>query len=155
MAMYNLIEYSSNYSQTTKSLWFYSKDEVSEFNANISNTNDFKSFKYKTKLSGNTVADGANRTLKNITIAASQKFLSNFQGSLEIPLINFKKELKLKWTKYDVLTAARNENEIHNDDNANNFVSNIKQTKLYVPVVTLPVRDNQKLSKLLNKGFER
>ena len=69
--MYNLIEYSSNYSQTTKSLWFYSKDEVSEFNANICNTNDFKSFKYKTKLSGNTVADGANRTLKNITIAAS------------------------------------------------------------------------------------
>ena len=71
MAMCNLIEYSSNYSQTTKSLWFYSKDEVSEFNANISNTNDFKSFKYKTKLSENTVADGANRTLKNITIAAS------------------------------------------------------------------------------------
>ena len=70
-------------------------------------------------------------------------------------MINFKKELKFKWTKYDVLTAARNENEIHNDDNANNFVSNIKQTKLYVPVVTLSVRDNQKLSKLLNKGFER
>ena len=28
-------------------------------------------------------------------------------------------------------------------------------TKLYVPVVTLPARDNQKLLKVLSKGFER
>ena len=26
--MYNLIEYSSNYSETTKSFWFYSKNKV-------------------------------------------------------------------------------------------------------------------------------
>ena len=31
----------------------------------------------------------------------------------------------------------------------------LAKTKLYVPVVTLAVRDNQKLSKLLSKGFER
>ena len=31
----------------------------------------------------------------------------------------------------------------------------IKDTKLYVPVVTLSGKDNQKLSKLLSKGFER
>ena len=29
--MYNLIEYSSNYSETTGSLWFYSKDEATNF----------------------------------------------------------------------------------------------------------------------------
>ena len=28
MPMYNLLEYSSNYSETTRSLWFYSKDEA-------------------------------------------------------------------------------------------------------------------------------
>ena len=28
MPMYNLLEYSSNYSEATRSLWFYSKDEA-------------------------------------------------------------------------------------------------------------------------------
>ena len=31
----------------------------------------------------------------------------------------------------------------------------IKDSKLYVPVVTLSAKDNHKLSKLLRKGFER
>ena len=44
--MYNLLEYSSNYFDTTGSLWFYSKDEA----ANIVNTVNFKPFMYKTKL---------------------------------------------------------------------------------------------------------
>ena len=37
MMMYNLIEYSSNYSETTGSLWFYSKDEATDFNGLIAN----------------------------------------------------------------------------------------------------------------------
>ena len=45
MKIYNLIEYSSNYSETTGSLWFYSKGEANNFN-NITNTNNVKSFKY-------------------------------------------------------------------------------------------------------------
>ena len=54
MSTYYLIEYSSNYSETAGSVWFYFKDEATNFNANISNDNDFKSFKYKAKLLGNT-----------------------------------------------------------------------------------------------------
>ena len=50
MAMYSLIEYSSNYVDTTGSLWFYSKDEAANINADIANSNGFKSFKYKAKL---------------------------------------------------------------------------------------------------------
>ena len=50
MPMYNLIEYSSNYSETTGSIWFYSKDEATDFNINLENTDDFKSFNYKAKL---------------------------------------------------------------------------------------------------------
>ena len=38
--MYNLIEYSSNYSETSASLWFYSKDEATNFNDNIASTVD-------------------------------------------------------------------------------------------------------------------
>ena len=51
-----MIEYSSNYSETLGTLWFYSKDETTNFNNNIENTHSFKSFKYKAKLLGNTVA---------------------------------------------------------------------------------------------------
>ena len=44
MPMYNLTEYSSNYSETTRSLWFYSNDKAINFNADIVNINNFKSF---------------------------------------------------------------------------------------------------------------
>ena len=60
------MEYSSNYSETTGRLSFYSKDEATDFNADIANTNDFKSFKYRATLLENTEADGANRILKNV-----------------------------------------------------------------------------------------
>ena len=56
MPMYNLIEYSSNYSETTESLWFYSKNEATDFNADTVNTCNFKSFMYKAKLLEKTVA---------------------------------------------------------------------------------------------------
>ena len=54
---------------------------------------------------------------KNLTIAAPLKYLSNFCRSLETPLINWKVELKVKWTKYCVLSAAGNDNGNDNDDN--------------------------------------
>ena len=114
MSMYNLIEYSSNYSETTRSLWFYSKDEATNFNNDIENTDDFKSFEYKAKLLGNTVAqpapNQAYRILKNVAIALPLTYLNNFWRSLEMPLINCKVELKLKWTKHYVLAASDNGN---------------------------------------------
>ena len=45
-------------------------------------------------------------------------------------------------------------NAIGNDDD-NNIIFTIKATKLYMPVVTLSARHNQKLSKLFSKGCER
>ena len=39
--MYNLIEYSSNNSESTGSLWFYSKDDQTKFNADIANNDSF------------------------------------------------------------------------------------------------------------------
>ena len=112
----------------------------------------FKSFKNKAKLLGNTEADGANGILKNATIAVPLKYWSNFWRSLEISLINYKAELKLKWTKYCVLSAAGTDNT---SANPSNIICTIKDTKLYAPVVTESANDNQKLSKLLSKGFER
>ena len=59
MSMYNFLEYSSNYSDTTGSLWFYSKGEANSFNANIVHNAAFKSSVYKTKLVGETEAQPA------------------------------------------------------------------------------------------------
>ena len=154
MSMYNLIEYSSNYSEATGRLWLYSKDEATNFNGYIANDDNFKSFKYKNKLLKNTEADEANGIIKNATIVELLKYLSYFWRSLEMPLINGKVELKLKWKKYCVLSAADNENNINEDAYANNIFFTIKDTKLYVHVVTLLTKDNKKLSKLLGKGFE-
>ena len=81
--MYNLLEYSSNFSDTASSLWFYAKDEVTKFNVDIEETNNFKSFKYKAKLLENTVADGTNGILKNAAIAVSLKYQLNFWRSLD------------------------------------------------------------------------
>ena len=155
MPVYNLIEYSLKTSKTRGSLWFYSDDEPTHFNVDIANTDDFKSFKYKAKLLGNTAANGANGILRNATIAVPLKYLNNFWRSLEMPLINCQIELKLKWTKYCVLSAAGNDTEITNANNANGIIFTIKDTKLYVPVVTSSAKDIKKLSKLLSRGFER
>ena len=60
MPMYNLIEYSGNYSDTSGCLWNSKRDEIIN-NADVTNNDNALSFKYKTNLIGNTNADGANR----------------------------------------------------------------------------------------------
>ena len=45
MPMYNLIEYSGNYSDITGSLWQFRRDEIIN-NADVTNDNNAPSFKY-------------------------------------------------------------------------------------------------------------
>ena len=89
MPMYNLIEYSDNYSDTSGSLWNYKRDEIID-NADVNNDNNFSSFKYKASIIGDTGNDG---TKNKVKIALPLKYLSNFWISLEMPLINCKVEL--------------------------------------------------------------
>ena len=145
--MYNLLEYSSSYSDATSSLCFCSKDEATNFE----NDNAFKSFKYKGKLLGTTVADGGIVILKNSAIAAPSKYLTNFWRPIEILLVNCKVELKLKLINHCVLSALGGGNA---DANFNNIIFTIISTKLFVPFVTLPAKDNPKLTKFNSKGFE-
>ena len=56
-----------------------------------------KSFECKAKLSENMETKGANRILKNARIAMLLKNLTRFWRSLEMPLINCKVKLKLRW----------------------------------------------------------
>ena len=50
ISMYNLLEYSSSYFDKTSILWFYSKDEATDFDIDIANTINFKSIMHKTRL---------------------------------------------------------------------------------------------------------
>ena len=44
MPMYKLLQYSSNYSNTTSSLWFYSKDKAINFHDNFADNVAFESY---------------------------------------------------------------------------------------------------------------
>ena len=79
MPMYNLIEYSDNYSKTSGSFWQYYKNDPND------NLTDSESFKSKVKIIGNTPA--ADNT-KDVEIIVPLKYLSNFWRTLEMPLIN-------------------------------------------------------------------
>ena len=90
MPMYNLIEYSDNYSHTSGSLWSFKRDDVVN-NENVTNDDNAPSFKYKASGIGDTENNG---TKKGVKIAVLLKYLSNFWRSLEIPLINC---IKMDW----------------------------------------------------------
>ena len=117
MPMYNLIEYSDNYSKTSGSLWQYYKDDPND------NMADSESFKYKVKITGKTPDIG---NTKNVEIIVPLKYLSNFWRTLEMPLINCEVNLELTWSRDCVITNSTGERKFE-----------IIDTKLYVPVVTL------------------
>ena len=74
MRIYNLIEYSDNYSDTSGSLWDFKRDEIVN-NADVTNDDNAPLFKYKASLIGNT---GNNTTKNGVKIAVPLKYLSNF-----------------------------------------------------------------------------
>ena len=98
MPMYSLIEYSDNYSDTSGSLWNFERDEIIN-NADVTDGDNAPSFKYKTNLIGNTENNGIKNGVK---IAVPLKYLSIFWRSLEMPLINCKVEISLKWIAIDL-----------------------------------------------------
>ena len=149
MPMYNLIEYSDNYSDTSGSSQSFKRDVIDN-NAEVTNNDNAPSFKYKANLIGNTETD---RTKKRVKIAVPLKYLNNFWRSLEVPLINCKVELSLRWIENCVLTSAAVDANVNNTG-ADSATFKITDAKLYVPIVTLSAEDNAKLSKLLGKGFK-
>ena len=142
MPMYNLIEYSDNYSDTSGSLWQFKRDEIIG-TVNLTNNNS-SSFKCKSNLIGNTVADGANRRKEGVKIVVPLKYLSYSWRTLEVLLINCKIVLSFTWNENCVLSNV-----------AGDPTFKITDTKLYVPLVTLSTEDNAKLSKLLTEGFKK
>ena len=140
MPMYNLIEYSVNYSDTSGSLWQFKRDEI-EVNVDLTVDNnhilnDSSSSKFKSSFI----------TSRNgVKIVVPLKYLRNFWRSLEMPLISCKVELSLKWIENCVLTTTAI---------ASNVTFKITDAKLYVPVATVSPDGNGKLVKQLKEDLK-
>ena len=67
MNMYNLIEYSDSYSDSTASLCHFKRQEPLESNADLT-VNNSSSFKYKSVLLGNATAENGNAVWKTLKL---------------------------------------------------------------------------------------
>ena len=160
MNLYNMLEYSDNYADTTRSLYQYKRPEPRDANSNVGNLGtDLSSFKYQSGLVQKQLTTpksvnvrpnidhnfaNIHRIWKNIKIVVPRKYIRNFFRNLELPLINTKLYMELNWTNYSVLC---NQNQYS--------IFQITKGELYIPVVTLNTENNNKFSELLSKGFER
>ena len=77
--MYNLIEYSDNYSDTSGSLWQFKRDEVPADNAELT-TDNSQSFKCKAPLLGKkeNAVNNTNSSVKDVKIVIPLTYLSKF-----------------------------------------------------------------------------
>ena len=106
--MYNLMEYSDNYSDRSGSLWQFKRDEVPTNNVDLTIDNS-QSFKYKTALVGKTAnKNNRNSFAKETKIVLPLKYLYNFCRLLEMLLINYKVHLELNWIEDCILYSAGN-----------------------------------------------
>ena len=135
MLLYNLIEYSENYSDTSGSLWHFKRDEIERDISGNHISNSSSSFKYKSSLATNR---------NGVRIVLPLKYLSNFGSLLEMPLINCKVQLSLSWDPNCVLSYL-----------VGTSTFTITDVNLYVPIVILSTEDKAKLSKLFSEGFKR
>ena len=148
MPMYNLIEYSDNYQDSSATLYQYKRDEPPDDDAVADLTADNpSSFKYKISILGNVTEVAGNaagvRRL-NVKNLVPLKYLSNFFRSLEMPLINCEIKLNLTLKKECVLPTG-----------GGDAVFIINDTKLHAPVVTLSKEDNKDFIDQQNKKFQR
>ena len=177
--MYNLLEYSDNYSMTSGSLWNYYREEINDGENENDNSNNnknnnsnnnrlnnnktitSKSFKYKTKIIGKTL-DNENKL--NAEVLISLKYLSNFWRSFNLPLINCEIELDLSWSRYCVISeisrvfgAVPNTNQVRYQvtSQTTNATFQINIAKIYVSAVTLSITDNIKFLENIRQIFKR
>ena len=98
-------------------MWQYYSDDPNE------NITQFKSFKFKIKITGKTPAAG---NTKDDEVAVPLKYLRNFWRTLEMPSVNCEINLILTWSEDCVISSATGATKFK-----------ITDTKLDVPVVTL------------------
>ena len=175
MPMYNLFEYSNNYSKTSESLWNYYRDEIND-STNENNdeqriknkeqriknnkTTTSKSFEYKTKIIGRIPNDN---NILDAEVVVPLKYLNSFWRSLDLPLNNCEIELDLSWSRYCIISEISRTSAV----SANLPVLAVEAThttgatfqtnnaKLYVSAVTLSINDSIKFLENIKQGFKR
>ena len=163
MPMYNLLEYSKNYSKTTESFWNYFKDEPNSGTDNNINYSikDSKSFDYKTSITGKLEGDN---TEKEVEIVVPLIHLSSFWRIIDMPLINCEINPILTQSKNCALTSKATRDAVPAQgvnpavtaiNNPTGATFKITDTKLCVPVVTLSTKNDKTLLEQLRTGFKR
>ena len=142
--MYNLIEYSDNYSDISVSLWQFKRNEVPANNADLTIDNS-QSFKYKAALVRKTASHkNGKRSVEDTKTVVPLKYLSIFWRSLEMPLINGKVHLELNWIEDSILSSAGNYAKFVRTD-----------ANLHIPIVILSTKNSVNLTKQISEGFKR
>ena len=135
--VYKILEYTDNNSKTSESLYYYCRDEPELDNNGVivdftnDNTND--SFNCKEKIIGQTGKD----CRKSVQIMMQLKHLSNFWGTLEMPLINCEINAMLIWSANTLISSNADANQTASFE--------ITDANLHVPVVAFSTQDNTKL----------
>ena len=177
--MYNLLEYNKTCSKTSASLSNYYRDkltdETNDNNDPNKNVINSKSFKYKKSITGSTynfprrITDADGNPVNNpnydqnkigtkaVEIPLPSKHLGNFWNSLNILLINCEVSLALSWSETCVITSMEIRilvaGQPNRGDSSTNGTFEIKDCKLYAPVVTLSAE--KELFEQLKTGFKR
>ena len=156
-------------------MWNCYRDEPNDFPAKDYNTNpvtNSKFFKNKTIITGkisNANQENSEKTeqknakiTKNLEIVVPFKYLSNFWRTVDIPIINYETFLTLtwseKWALTDIIKQAANSNAdlaIPAINAPKNATFQIKDTRLYVPVVTLSTEHDKEFLEQLKTGFKK
>ena len=180
MPMYNLIEYSENYSDSSATLYQFNRDEptdpVNNDNyqniifgtaaaagaANAGSTFGSKSFEYKFNLIGTRAVAGNNITNTEAQAAitggvlAAGGVVNNVKIAVPLKcLTNFFRslEMPLHNGKIHLELECSKDCVLSNVAGASKFI--IKDTNLYVPVASLSKEDIKDFIEQQNKGFQR
>ena len=109
MPMYNLIEYSDNYSETSGSLWQFCKEIPAVNNQeailDFNRANATDSFNFKTKITGQTAANNNDGNIPTFTITETNLYvpvvtLSTQDNEKLLPQLKSGFKRKISWNEY-------------------------------------------------------
>ena len=127
ISMYNLLEYISNFSNTSGSLWNHHRGELNDpaneniapvgYRMNSNKTATSKSFEHKKKIIIG--KEPINNNTLNIKVAVSLKYLSTLRRSFDLPLINCEIENDLSWLEDCLISEISKTPEVPANSAAN------------------------------------
>ena len=139
---------------------YYRDEPNSDAVGNINYSIKDSKYNYKTSITGK--LESNNLEKDDVEIVVSLKYLSKFWRTLDILLINCEVSLTLTWSENCVIRGTTTREAVPDADPAVAGINNptdgtftLKDTKLYVPVVTLSAENDNKLLEQLKTGFKR